>query len=228
MIKLSELIPQSWQPLLSDEIKKEYFIELNNFLNQEITEGIELFPPPNDIFTALRLTPYDKIKVVIVGQDPYHDNGQAHGLCFSVNPGIKIPASLRNIFKELHDDLGLKPATDGFLGKWAQQGVLMINSTLTVRAHQAGSHKGHGWEQFTDQLIRKVNAKSRPVVFVLWGGHAKAKAKLITAPQHIIISSAHPSPLSAYRGFFGSRPSSKINRALTEHGHQPIDWQLKK
>ncbi len=224
-MNLAELIPTSWHNIVADEFNKAYFIELNKFLDHAVTES-EVFPPENQIFTALELTPYDQVKVIIIGQDPYHDNDQAHGLCFSVNSGIKIPASLRNIFKELHNDLGIPPNDCGYLASWAQQGILMINTTLTVEAHKAASHSGKGWEKFTDSIIRKISEKERPVVFVLWGGHAQKKEPLINNDRHIIIKSAHPSPLSAYRGFFGSRPFSKINDALETSGLEPIDWQL--
>jgi uracil-DNA glycosylase len=224
-VNLAELIPADWHEIVADEFNKTYFIELNKFLNQAITQT-EIFPPENQIFTALALTSYVNTRVVIIGQDPYHDNGQAHGLCFSVNPGIKLPPSLRNIFKELYDDLGILPNDCGYLDKWARQGILMINTTLTVEAHQAASHSGKGWEEFTDSIIRKVNEKSSPVIFLLWGGHAHKKAPLIDNARHLIIKSAHPSPLSAYRGFFGSKPFSKINAALEANGLTPIDWQL--
>ncbi|MCF6176924.1 MAG: uracil-DNA glycosylase [Victivallaceae bacterium] len=224
---LAKMVPVGWNKTVADEFKKEYFIKLNEFLNHaETDKDIEIFPPENQIFNALELTPYDQVKVVIIGQDPYHDHGQAHGLCFSVNPGIKLPPSLRNIFKELDEDLAIPPNACGFLATWAQQGILMINTTLTVEAHKAASHSGKGWEEFTDSIIRKTNEKNTPVVFMLWGGHAHKKEPLINNPRHIIIKSAHPSPLSAYRGFFGSRPFSKINHALKQSGLTPIDWQL--
>ena len=224
-MNLANMIPVDWHDIVVDEFNKKYFGELNEFLNHAITE-FEVFPPVNQIFTALELTAYDNTRVVIIGQDPYHDNDQAHGLCFSVNPGIKLPPSLRNIFKELHDDLEILPNDCGYLEKWAQQGILMINTTLTVEAHKAASHSGKGWEEFTDNIIRKVNEKSNPVIFVLWGGHAHKKEPLIDNNRHIIIKSAHPSPLSAYRGFFGSKPFSKINAALEANGLTPIDWEL--
>lgn len=225
-MNLAAMIPQDWRDIIDDEFSQDYFRRLNLFITRTIDNGVEIFPPVNQIFTALALTPFEQVKVVLIGQDPYHDNDQAHGLCFSVKPGVKLPPSLRNIFKELHDDLGIVPNDSGYLTSWAQQGILMINTSLTVEAHQAGSHRGKGWEEFTDSIIRKIDGKPTPVVFVLWGGHAQKKELLINHERHIIIKSAHPSPLSAYRGFFGSRPFSKINHALIYNGLTPINWQL--
>lgn len=185
-----------------------------------------IFPPADDIFNAFHLTPLKDVKVVILGQDPYHNNGQAHGLCFSVQKGVTVPPSLVNIYQELHDDLGCEIPNHGCLTKWAQQGVLMLNTVLTVRAHQANSHRGIGWEEFTDAAIKVLNAQDRPMVFILWGSPAQKKTRMLNNPNHKILMAPHPSPLSAYRGFFGSRPFSQTNAFLTEHGLDPIDWQI--
>ena len=185
-----------------------------------------VYPPSDEIFTAFNLTPLSKVKVVILGQDPYHEPGQAHGLSFSVKPGVEIPPSLVNIYKELHEDLGCYIPDNGYLVKWAKQGVLMLNTLLTVRAHQAFSHKGIGWEQFTDAAIEALARQDRPMVFILWGRPAQSKKPMIYNSKHLIIESAHPSPLSAYRGFFGSRPFSRTNEYLKENGLEPIDWQI--
>lgn len=224
-MSLAELLPEDWLKILSDEIKAPYFQKLKAFLEDEWRKE-QIFPPKEEIFTAFKLTPYSKIKVFIVGQDPYHDDKQAHGLAFSVKPGIKLPPSLRNIFKELEDDLGLPFPNNGFLEPWAKQGVFLLNTVLTVRAHQANSHAKKGWETFTDNVLKKVNAQKSPIIFVLWGAQAIKKAEMIDSEKHNIISSAHPSPLSAYRGFFGSKPFSKINANLRELGQEPINWQL--
>lgn len=224
-VDLLTSIPADWKERLRAEFETEYFSELQSFLEQEMASE-QVFPPRDEIFSALRLAPYKSVKVLLLGQDPYHDDGQAHGLCFSVRPGVKLPPSLRNIYKELEEDLGIPVSDCGFLENWAKQGVLMINAVLTVRAHEAASHQGRGWENFTDAIIREVNRKTEPVVFVLWGGHAAKKLALIDQDRHIVISSAHPSPLSAYRGFFGSRPFSKINVALEQAGHSGIDWAV--
>lgn len=215
----------SWRPVLSEETHQPYFVELQKFVAEQRQKN-RVFPPENEVFTALHLTPYDKVSVLILGQDPYHDDGQAHGLCFSVRPGVTIPKSLLNIFKELKEDLGCKTPNNGDLTHWAKQGVLLLNTVLTVQAHQANSHKDKGWEQFTDAVIKAVNAKSDPVVFVLWGANARKKISLIDQSRHIVIESAHPSPLSAYRGFFGSRPFSRINAALRANGKAEINWQI--
>lgn len=217
-------LPEAWQALLGDELAKPYFAELMTFIEEERAEH-EVFPPPEDVFNAFVLTPPTAVKVLILGQDPYHDLGQAHGLCFSVRPGVKPPPSLVNIFKELKDDIGCAVPHHGCLEGWARQGILLLNAVLTVRAHQANSHKGRGWEKFTDQVIRVLSARSEPVVFVLWGGYAKKKAKLIDQNHHVVIEGAHPSPLSA-KYWFGSRPFSKINAALEGFGKAPIDWEL--
>jgi uracil-DNA glycosylase len=184
-----------------------------------------VFPPEDEVFAALAATAYDDVKVLVVGQDPYHDDNQAHGMCFSVRPGVKVPPSLRNIYKELGTDLGLTVPDNGYLMPWAEQGVLLLNTVLTVRAHEAASHKNQGWEKFTDAVIKSVNDRDKPVVFVLWGAHARKKAALIDASRHVIVEGAHPSPLSAKK-FFGSKPFSQINTALEEMGHEKIDWQI--
>ena len=186
----------------------------------------QIFPPADDIFNAFALTPLHEVKVVILGQDPYHGEGQAHGLCFSVKPDVEIPPSLINIYKELQDDCGCEIPNNGYLTKWAKQGVLLLNTVLTVRAHQANSHRGIGWEEFTDAAIRVLNEQDRPMVFILWGRPAQMKKSMLTNPNHLIIESPHPSPLSAYRGFFGSRPFSRTNKYLKEHGLKEIDWQI--
>lgn len=215
----------SWKKVLADEFKKDYWPHLTKFLSEEY-QTQTVFPPAKDMFNALRYTPYESANVVILGQDPYHNAGQAHGLSFSVNPGVKLPPSLVNIFKELRDDLGIPLSKEGYLVKWAEQGVLLLNTLLTVRAHQPGSHKGKGWEPFTDAVLRALDAREKPVVFVLWGKHARDKKALITAPRHTVIESSHPSPMSAGDGFFGSRPFSQVNQALVNSNLQPIDWQL--
>jgi uracil-DNA glycosylase len=218
-------IPESWHEHLNGELAKPYFQKLEQFVDEE-RQHYEVFPPEQDVFSALRLTPYERVNVFLLGQDPYHDNNQAHGLCFSVRPGIKPPPSLMNIFKELRSDVDFRVPNNGYLVPWAEQGMLMLNAVLTVRAHEPNSHKNHGWEKFTDQVIRVVNAKEEPVVFVLWGGYAQKKKALIDTTRHTIIESAHPSPLSARNGFFGSRPFSRINQTLREHGKPEINWQL--
>jgi uracil-DNA glycosylase len=218
-------LPTSWRPAVGDELKQPYFQKLQAFLAEERAQHT-VFPPEPEVFSALKLTPYDAVRVFILGQDPYHDNNQAHGLAFSVRPGIPPPPSLRNIFKELKADVGARIPNNGYLVSWAEQGVLLLNAVLTVRAHAPNSHKGKGWEKFTDAVLRAVNDKPDPVVFVLWGGYARKKASLIHTGRHTIIESAHPSPLSARNGFFGSRPFSKINAALKAAGRAEIDWQL--
>jgi uracil-DNA glycosylase len=215
----------TWRPVLLNETEKPYWKPLQQFVRDE-RKKYTVFPPDKDVFAALHLTPYEKVSVLILGQDPYHEVGQAHGLCFSVQPNVVIPPSLQNIYKELHDDLGCTVPNNGCLTLWAEQGVLLLNAVLTVRAHQANSHQGKGWENFTDAIIRAVNDKPDRVVFVLWGAYARKKAPLIDTTRHVIIQSAHPSPLSASNGFFGSRPFSKINAALREAGKPEIDWQI--
>lgn len=215
----------SWRPILGEEATKPYFKDLQEYVKKERQEGV-VYPPKQQEFAALHLTPYEEVSVLILGQDPYHGPNQANGLCFSVRPGVPIPPSLQNIYKELRDDLGVKTPNHGDLSHWAKQGVLLLNAVLTVRAGQAASHGGKGWETFTDAVIKAVNDKPERVVFVLWGAYARKKAALIDASRHVIIQSAHPSPLSANNGFFGSRPFSKINTALREAGRPEIDWQL--
>lgn len=214
-----------WNPVLKAELSKPYWDELQRFVHDERSR-YEVYPPHDEVFAALHLTPHAEVKVLILGQDPYHGPGQAHGLCFSVRPPVPPPPSLQNIFAELETDLGLPPPDHGSLVAWAEQGVLLLNATLTVRAHKAGSHQKKGWETFTDQVIRAVDAKEETVVFVLWGSFARKKKELIDTSRHVVIESAHPSPLSAHRGFFGSRPFSRINEALTAAGRDPIAWRL--
>ena len=214
-----------WLEALKDEFKKDYYKQLFEKVNEEYRTRL-IFPPANDIFNAFHLTPLKDVKVVILGQDPYHGNNQAHGLCFSVKPEVEIPPSLVNIYKELHDDLGCTIPDHGYLVKWAKQGVLMLNTVLTVRAHQANSHSGIGWEEFTDAAIRVLNTQDRPIVFILWGRPAQMKKAMLNNPKHLILEAPHPSPLSSYRGFFGSRPFSKTNQFLEANGEEPIDWQI--
>tara|TARA_B100001146_G_scaffold88428_1_gene78426 strand:+ start:211 stop:876 length:666 start_codon:yes stop_codon:yes gene_type:complete len=214
-----------WNPLLRDQFTEPYWIELQGFVQQE--RGVsQVFPPEEDVFSALHLTAYNDVKVLILGQDPYHGKQQAHGLCFSVRRDVDVPPSLQNIYKEMQSDIGLLPPPHGNLESWARQGVLLLNSVLTVRAHNAGSHRNRGWEIFTDQIIRIVNEKKERVVFLLWGAFAQKKKSLIDVERHVIIESPHPSPLSAHRGFFGSRPFSRTNSALTDAAREPIDWSI--
>lgn len=220
------IIGNSWDQVLAAEFEKDYYIKLREFLNEEY-EQHTIYPPKEDIFNALRYSSYEETKVVILGQDPYHEPGQAHGLCFSVNKGIQIPPSLINIYKELEKDLDIKPPAHGYLADWAKQGVLLLNASLTVRKGQANSHKGKGWEIFTDRIVEVLNARETPLVFILWGANAKAKQQLITGKQHFILTGAHPSPLSAWNGFFGGGYFSKANRFLEITGQKQIDWQLK-
>lgn len=215
----------NWKELLGAEWDKPYFKELQSFLDQEYAEHT-IYPPREEVGSAFRLTPYDAVKVVILGQDPYHGPGQAHGLSFSVKSGVKIPPSLRNMFKELEEDLGCPIPSHGYLEKWAKQGVLLLNTVLTVRAGEANSHKGMGWERFTDTVIQKLSEREKPIIFVLWGKPAQAKLKLIDTSKHYIIQSTHPSPLSAHRGFLGSRPYSQINEQLVSMNEKPIDFCL--
>ncbi len=218
-------IGNEWDALLADEIKKDYYLRLREFLKQEYSQH-RIYPPMNDIFNALRHTSYSDVKAVILGQDPYHGAGQAHGMCFSVKKGTPLPPSLQNIFKELKADLGIDPPPHGELTAWAEQGVLLLNTVLTVREGQANSHRGMGWENFTDRIIELLNEREKPMVFLLWGGNARSKAKLVTSPQHLVLQCAHPSPLSAYNGFFGCRHFSKANEFLEKNGIEPIDWRL--
>ena len=224
-MNLKEMLAPSWRAVLGEELDKSYLGDLEEFLEKEYGSE-EVFPPQGDVFAALHGCEFDQIKVLLLGQDPYHDDGQAHGLSFSVKEGVKTPPSLRNIYKELEADLGCKVPNNGCLTPWAEQGVMLLNAVLTVRAHQPASHRDRGWETFTDAVIDAVNRGSNPVVFVLWGGFAKKKAKLIDSDRHTIVQAAHPSPLSAHNGFFGTRPFSAINAALERLGKEPIDWQI--
>ena len=218
-------ISNDWLEPLKPEFRKPYYAKLYKTVMEEYRTK-KIFPPPQDMFNAFEFTPLNDVKVVILGQDPYHNDGQAHGLCFSVKPDVAIPPSLVNIYQELHDDLGCYIPNNGYLTKWAKQGVLMLNTVLTVRAHQANSHRGMGWEQFTDAAIRILNEQDRPIVFILWGSPAQKKAQMLNNPKHLILKAPHPSPLSAYRGFFGSRPFSQTNEFLVKNGLEPIDWQI--
>lgn len=218
-------IPESWHEHLNDELEKPYFHKLAQFVDEE-RQHYTVFPPEPEVFSALQITPYERVNVLLLGQDPYHDDNQAHGLCFSVCPGVKPPPSLLNMFKELQKDVGFRIPNNGYLVPWAEQGILMLNAVLTVRAHAPNSHKNHGWETFTDAIIRQVDAKDDPVVFVLWGGYAQKKLKLIDTKRHAVVQSAHPSPLSAHNGFFGSKPFSAINAALRQANKPEINWQL--
>lgn len=221
------MITNDWLAELAPEFQKPYYKELYRFVLQEYN-STQVFPPSDDIFNAFHFTPLSEVKVVILGQDPYHNVGQAHGLCFSVKPDVDIPPSLVNIYKELHDDLGCYIPDNGYLVKWAKQGVLMLNTVLTVRAHMANSHRGKGWEEFTDAAIKALNKQDRPIVFILWGRPAQMKERMLDNPKHLILKAPHPSPLSAYNGFFGSKPFSQTNRFLEEHGVSPIDWQIER
>ncbi|MBM7689559.1 uracil-DNA glycosylase [Enterococcus ureilyticus] len=222
---MKAIIHNSWQEVLEEEFTKEYYLNLRDFLKQEYNQQT-IYPDMYHIYSALELTPYEEVKVVILGQDPYHGPNQAHGLSFSVQPGVRIPPSLMNIYKELQADLGYSPVSHGFLESWAKQGVLLLNTVLTVRNGQAYSHRGQGWENLTDAIIKKLNERDKPIVFILWGKPAQEKIKMIDTNKHIIIKSPHPSPLAAHRGFFGSRPFSKANQALEQLGETPINWQL--
>ncbi len=217
-------IPSSWTAAVGAELDKPYFRSLSAFLDTERAHKT-VFPPARDVFRALEVTPFADVRVLLLGQDPYHDDGQAHGLCFSVKPPTRPPPSLKNIFKELQTDLGCTPPEHGDLTAWARQGVLLLNAVLTVEAHRANSHKGKGWETFTDAVIASLNARETPLVFCLWGAYARKKAKLVDTSRHTVIEGAHPSPLSMKK-FFGSKPFSAINGALAAQGHQPITWQL--
>jgi uracil-DNA glycosylase len=222
---LAAEITGAWAAVLAHAIQAHEFAELQRFVAAQ-RRAHAVFPPERQVFAALEHTPYENVKVLLLGQDPYHDDGQAHGLCFSVPPGVKPPPSLANIYRELHGDIGCDIPQHGHLVKWAGQGVLMLNAVLTVRAHEPNSHKDRGWERFTDAVIRAVNAKPERVVFVLWGAYAQKKAVLIDTSRHVIVSGAHPSPLSAHRGFLGSRPFSRVNAALRDAGRPEIDWCL--
>ncbi|WP_377274294.1 uracil-DNA glycosylase [Peterkaempfera sp. SMS 1(5)a] len=217
-------LPESWRSVLADETAQPYFRQLAAFVAEQRAEH-QVFPPRGEVFSALQATPYERVRVLVLGQDPYHDDGQAHGMCFSVRPGTKVPPSLRNIFKELKADLGVETPDNGYLMHWAEQGMLLLNAVLTVRAHEANSHKGKGWEKFTDAVIRAVSDRAEPCVFVLWGNYAKKKLPLIDTTRHVVVQGAHPSPLSA-KLFLGSRPFSQIDKALADLGHQPLDWRI--
>lgn len=216
-------IEEGWKRALAPEFEKPYFKELTDFVRKEYNTTT-VYPPGRLIFNAFNLCPFDRVKVVIIGQDPYHGPGQAHGLCFSVNDGVPFPPSLQNIFKEIHDDLGSPVPASGNLTRWAEQGVLLLNATLTVRAHQAGSHQGHGWETFTDAAIRVLAENREHLVFILWGSYAQKKGAFIDRQKHLVLTSVHPSPLSAYHGFFGNKHFSRANAYLVEHGETPIQW----
>lgn len=218
-------IEDSWKEKMHEQFRAPYFIKLKDFLIEE-KRNHTIFPPGRLIFNAFNLTPFQEVKVVILGQDPYHDFGQAHGLCFSVMDGVPFPKSLQNIFKELKEDTGFEIPMSGNLEKWAKQGVLLLNSTLTVRAHQAGSHQNHGWENFTDQVIKTISEEHEHVVFLLWGNYARAKKALIDERKHLILETVHPSPLSAYNGFFGCKHFSKTNKYFIEHNKKTIEWNL--
>ncbi len=218
-------ITNDWAEKLKPEYSKPYYRKLFDFVGNEYATHT-VFPPGDDIFNAFHLTPLKNVKVVIIGQDPYHEVGQAHGLSFSVKPGVDIPPSLLNIYKELHEDLGCYIPDNGYLVKWANQGVLLLNAVLTVRAHEAASHQNKGWEEFTDSVIRIINEEDRPIVFLLWGSFARSKKKMLTNPNHLILEAPHPSPLSAYRGFFGCKHFSKANEFLKKSGLSAIDWQI--
>lgn len=218
-------INNDWLAAIGKEFKQPYYSELYQFVKSEYGR-YTIYPNADDIFNAFHFTPLSKVKAVILGQDPYHNEGQAHGLCFSVKPEVEIPPSLVNIYQELHDDLGCYIPNNGYLEKWAKQGVLLLNTVLTVRAHQANSHQGRGWEQFTDAVIQAVNTQDRPIVFLLWGRPAQLKRTMLNNPKHLILEAPHPSPLSAYRGFLGCRHFSKTNEFLTRNGLGPIDWQI--
>jgi uracil-DNA glycosylase len=217
-----EQLPRDWRKILTDEFEQPYFQALRAFVDRERAEHT-VYPPEEDVFNAFRATPFKKVKVLLLGQDPYHGPGQAHGMCFSVRPGVRPPPSLVNMFKELHGDQGCKIPNNGYLEPWAKEGVLLLNAVLTVRAGQPNSHKGHGWEQFTDAALRALDGREEPVIFALWGGYAQKKAKLVTHERHRVVKAAHPSPLSAAK-FLGSKPYSAINAALAEVGESPIDW----
>ena len=219
------MIGNNWDNILKDEFEKEYFIKLMAFLDEEYASG-PVYPPRDEIFSALKYTAYEDVKIVIIGQDPYHEEGQAHGLCFSVKPGVQTPPSLVNMYKELGTDLGCYTPNNGYLTKWANQGILLLNAVLTVRGGQANSHRKKGWENFTDAVIKKLNEREKSVIFLLWGNNAKEKLQFITNPKHYVLSAAHPSPLSASRGFMGCRHFSKANTILQNENMPPIDWQI--
>ncbi len=216
-------IEQTWKDALCAEFDKDYFVKLTDFVRGEYLSGKTIYPAPQNIFNAFNLCPLDRVKVVIIGQDPYHEPGQAHGLCFSVLPPTPVPPSLQNIYKEIEADLGRKSVTNGDLTHWADQGVLLLNSTLTVQAHMASSHAKHGWEEFTDAVVRVLAAREG-IVYMLWGGYAQKKAQFVNTEKNLVLKSAHPSPLSVYRGFYGNRHFSQANEYLVKHGKTPIEW----
>jgi len=222
---MAQIFKNGWEELLKDELEKEYYIRLREFLIEEYQTKV-IFPNAYDIYNALQYTDYTDVKAVILGQDPYHGPNQAHGLAFSVKPGVRIPPSLGNMYKELKTDLGCYIPNNGYLEKWAKEGVLLLNTALTVRQAEANSHKNIGWEKFTDHIIELLNERVDPIVFILWGNNAISKEKIITNDRHFIIKSVHPSPLSSFRGFFGSKPFSKTNNYLLSIGKEPIDWQI--
>lgn len=219
------MINKSWDEFLNREFEQDYFRKLSAFLKQEYAEKT-IYPPKQEVFSAFYYTDLDKVKVVILGQDPYHEPNQACGMCFAVKPGNPLPKSLINIYREIHDDLGLNMSTNGYLVKWATQGVLLINTVLTVERGKANSHKGRGWEEFTDHVIQLLNRQDQPIVFLLWGNNARAKMSLLNNPRHLVLTAAHPSPLSAYNGFFGCRHFSRTNEFLIKNGVKPIDWKM--
>ncbi|UKJ09375.1 uracil-DNA glycosylase [Solitalea lacus] len=223
---MSFALEPSWLTVLEEEFEKEYMKQLRTFLQDEKSKGFTIYPNGADIFNAFNFTPFEKVKIVIIGQDPYHGEGQAHGLCFSVQKGVSVPPSLKNIYKELEADLGIDVANHGSLTEWAEQGVLLLNATLTVRANQAGSHQNKGWELFTDRVIRKLSEQKEGLVFILWGNFAKNKSTLIDQNKHFVLTAAHPSPFSAYNGFLGCRHFSKANALLQQQGLTPVNWQI--
>ncbi len=219
-------VSEDWRQVMAEELEKPYYKQLSHFVLQEYRSHT-IYPPMDDIYNAFQETPLSKVKVLLLGQDPYHNVNQAHGMSFSVLPSqTEIPPSLQNIYKELHDDLGCYIPNNGYLVKWAKQGVLLLNTVLTVRAHSANSHRGHGWEQFTDRVIEVLNEQDRPIVYLLWGKPAQSKRSMLNNPKQLVLTAPHPSPLSAYRGFFGCHHFSKANAFLQEHGVEPIDWQI--
>jgi len=219
------MIGNSWDDILKEEFEKDYFTKLTTFLDEEYALG-PVYPPRDEIFSALKYTAYEDVKIVIIGQDPYHEEGQAHGLCFSVKPGVQTPPSLVNMYKELGTDLGCYTPNNGYLTKWAKQGILLLNAVLTVRTGAANSHRKKGWENFTDAVIKKLNEREKPVIFLLWGRNASEKLPLITESRHYVLSTVHPSPLSASRGFFGCKHYSKVNEILSRMGKDPINWNI--
>ncbi|MBR0474066.1 MAG: uracil-DNA glycosylase [Erysipelotrichaceae bacterium] len=219
------MINKSWDDFLQNEFRQDYFKKLSAFLKKEYAEKT-IYPPKQEVFAAFYYTDLDKVKVVILGQDPYHEPNQACGLCFAIKPGNPLPKSLQNIYREIHDDLGIQMSNSGYLVNWAKQGVLLLNTVMTVERGKANSHKDHGWEQFTDNVIRKLNSQDQPIVFLLWGRNAMNKMPLLNNPKHLVLTAAHPSPLSAYNGFFGCRHFSRTNEFLVKNGLKPIDWKM--